>query len=279
MDSSSFDRLMRLIGTASSRRAAIAGLAALAGLSPVAGRAAKQASEDVSAAGVCGTGSANRCNRDRECCTRICRGDRCRCRRLGRTCKQNRNCCQGGGAGRICLNGRCAPRGCGTGGSCRVFVTSTTQTGALGGLDGADTICQNLAEGAGLTGTYRAWLSYDGESPATRFLQSPDPYVLIDGTRIADNWDDLTDESIQAKINLTEKGGIKEKFWSWTNTAADGTAAESPGNGTDCEGWTIGDSSAFGTWGSSDFQDRNWSYGGPGQICDTSYGLYCFEQN
>src|SRR5262249_42934796 len=41
----------------------------------------------------------------------------------------------------------------------RVFVTSTTHDGNLGGLDGADAICASLAANAGLSGTYKAWLS------------------------------------------------------------------------------------------------------------------------
>ena len=49
------------------------------------------------------------------------------------------------------------------GGTCRspkrAFVTSTLQTGAMGGLNGADGICQMRANGAGFSGTYRAWLS------------------------------------------------------------------------------------------------------------------------
>ena len=35
---------------------------------------------------------------------------------------------------------------CGNGGPCRVFVTSTEYGGSIGGLGGADTICQLIAE-------------------------------------------------------------------------------------------------------------------------------------
>ena len=43
-----------------------------------------------------------------------------------------------------------------------VFVTSVRfPGGALGGLDGADSLCTKLAAGAGLMGAFRAWLSDD----------------------------------------------------------------------------------------------------------------------
>jgi hypothetical protein len=40
-----------------------------------------------------------------------------------------------------------------------VFVTSRAYTGNLGGLAGADAICQTHAAEAGLPGTYVAWLA------------------------------------------------------------------------------------------------------------------------
>ena len=61
---------------------------------------------------------------------------------------------------------------CGGAKSCAVFVTSTTHTGNLGGLDGADAICQARAEsGPAAPGTYKAWLSTAAESAAS----SPHP--------------------------------------------------------------------------------------------------------
>jgi hypothetical protein len=57
------------------------------------------------------------------------------------------------------------------------FVSGTKFTGALGGLIGADQQCAALAGAAGLSGTYRAWLSDDTGSPATRFTPSTVPYV------------------------------------------------------------------------------------------------------
>src|SRR5438309_187118 len=73
----------------------------------------------------------------------------------------------------------------------RVFVTSTTHTGALGGLAGADAICAARAAAANLDGTYKAWLSTPAESAAARLTHSSAQYHLVDGTPIAASWDDL----------------------------------------------------------------------------------------
>ena len=40
----------------------------------------------------------------------------------------------------------------------------------------------------------------------TRFVQSTIPYVLPDGTRVADDWSDLTDGTIAAAINVLADG-------------------------------------------------------------------------
>src|SRR5262249_27131858 len=89
----------------------------------------------------------------------------------------------------------------------RVFVTSLTYTGNLGGLAGADALCQARADAAALGGTYKAWLADDSGSPATRFTHSTGEYVLVDGTVVAGNWADLTDGSTGHAIDKTEGNG------------------------------------------------------------------------
>lgn len=46
----------------------------------------------------------------------------------------------------------CRPARCGTGGACHVFVTATRYGANLGGLNGADAVCQAEAMTAGLPG-------------------------------------------------------------------------------------------------------------------------------
>ena len=99
-------------------------------------------------------------------------------------------------APRLILEGQ-EPFLCG-GDTSNVFVTSTIHDGNLGGLAGADAICQARAEADGslaAPGTYKAWLSAGGagNSAADRLTHATVPYKLVNGTQIAADWDRLVD--------------------------------------------------------------------------------------
>jgi hypothetical protein len=163
---------------------------------------------------------------------------------------------------------------CGAGGPCRVFVTSTEYGGILGGLLGADAICQQLADGRKLGGTYKAWLSDSTASPSTRFVRSTGPYQLVDGTRIAANWTSLTDGSLRVPINLTEsKNTVTGSDLVWTHTLVDGTAAPSDEH---CGEWKVATGS--GGRGTAAYADSNWTQSGSA-ACNTGQHLYCFQQS
>lgn len=163
-------------------------------------------------------------------------------------------------------------------GPCRVFLTSTTQDGNLGGLDGADAICQNLALAASLPGAYRAWLSDDAQSPATRFSQSNGPYHLLNGVAIASSWADLTDGTLAAPITLAENGATFDDlgFRAWTNTRANGS-----GGGVqdeNCAGWTSSANGSDGDEGQVTATNENWTDFASG-TCNNLFHLYCFQQS
>jgi hypothetical protein len=74
------------------------------------------------------------------------------------------------------------------------FVTSTDQAGNLGGLDGADVLCQRLAQAAGspATRTWRAYLSTQGDGAVNaRDRIGSGPWHNADGVMIASNVADL----------------------------------------------------------------------------------------
>jgi hypothetical protein len=160
-----------------------------------------------------------------------------------------------------------------------VFVTSAKFKGNLGGLTGADDKCQAEADGPASivpSGTYLAWLSDGFDSPDTRFTKSSHPYMLPDGTKIAEDFTDLTDGSILHKINSDPTGnrlGVQQ-FWSSTNS--DGTTAQ---RFVTCEGWTWTDTPTYsrGMVGNTAKKTTLWSQYAR-EHCSVRRRLACFQQ-
>jgi hypothetical protein len=191
-------------------------------------------------------------------------------------CVADAVCCGGCLAGQRCSGGTCVPS-CGTPGvPCRVFVTSTGTTGAIGGLLGADAKCQGHATAAGLTGTYKAWLSDSDESPSTRFTNTANtgPYQLVNGTPIAANWAALIDGGIDNPINLTESGGAPPANLVWTKTTTAGTLW---GVETTCNEW-FSEANIFSACGVHALSNEGWTQLFVGILCSNTLLLYCFEQ-
>jgi cysteine-rich repeat protein len=181
----------------------------------------------------------------------------------------------------FCSESRCAVR------LRLVFVTSELFDGNLGGLAGADAHCQRLASDAGLPGAYRAWLSDGRDSPSTRFTRSTGPYVLVNGTVIADSYADFTDGTLDNPIVRTERdadppestGNDCNKANSptavWSGSAANGGGI--PVNaGQRCQDWTsaegngqMGDAARFDT--------PDWSTA-CSSACTARAPLYCMQQ-
>lgn len=154
-----------------------------------------------------------------------------------------------------------------------VFATSTVYDGSqIGGLAGADAICMAHAAVAGLSGTFRAWLADSTGSPATRFTPSPEPYRLVGGTVVANDYSDLTDGTLQNPISLDEFGNsVITGVYIWTNVAANGSVD----GASDCSDW----SSTTGTGAAGIFNQTNSSWTSSiDRNCTTTHPVYCFEQ-
>jgi hypothetical protein len=97
------------------------------------------------------------------------------------------------------------------------FIASTVPgTGNLGGLTGADTICQNLAAAAGAGGkTWHAYLSQEqrGNVPRVnaRGRIGPGPWYNAKGTLIASNVADLHGDQQRDRNNVQKATGLDEK--------------------------------------------------------------------
>ena len=97
------------------------------------------------------------------------------------------------------------------------FVASTVPgTGNLGGLAGADQICQNLAQAAGAGGkTWHAYLSQQAQGNTPRVNArgriGPGPWYNAKGTMIAANVGDLHGDNQRDRNNIQKANMLDEK--------------------------------------------------------------------
>jgi hypothetical protein len=161
------------------------------------------------------------------------------------------------------------------GGTCTVFVSGAEYDANLGGLRGAGAKCQARADAVGLDCTYNVWLSTVDDSPKTRFVHAPGPYRLVDGTKIADDWADLTDGTLRQAIDLDEAGNrVPARTPTWTATNEDGTLIDA---GHTCGGWITAET-GFADMGATDRADTFWSWERRFPCASTGIRLYCFQQ-
>jgi uncharacterized protein DUF1554 len=146
------------------------------------------------------------------------------------------------------------------------FVTSTTSaTGNLGGLAGADATCRNLASGVGLAArTWRAYLSVEHDaSNNNQPTNAKDrigtgPWYNADLVLVANNVAELHARTGDAAVFVDERGRRINGQWTGspgpvqhdmlTGSNADGTLA----NGLTCGDWTSSSTTAVGQVGHSD---------------------------
>ncbi len=164
----------------------------------------------------------------------------------------------------------------------KVFVTVSTYAGGqVANQTTADAHCQARADGAGLTGTFRAWLGTDsGSDPNDVFAANTIGYETPDGTKVADNYADLTDGTLDAAINRDANGNSVGTVSVWTNVDQFGER-ESTSQSADCDfgggDWSDSSTGRDGNTGSSGSITSSWTTGGSSQ-CNVPNHLYCFEQ-
>ena len=159
----------------------------------------------------------------------------------------------------------------------RVFVTNATYNGKLGGVSQMNPKCQTAANNAGLGGTWKTWLSSSTFSPANQsdgdsWTQHSGPYLRIDGVKVADNWTDLIDGSLDNPINVTEGGVPKSSGYVWTNTTTSGGIYSTSSH---CSNWNS--KSGQARRGDLSSTSSTWTVHS-NQNCSSTARLYCFEQ-
>jgi hypothetical protein len=188
------------------------------------------------------------------------------------------------------------------------FVTSTTSpTGNLGGLSGADARCQSLAAAVGAgQKTWRAYLSVErdpgnGNAPTdARSRIGNGPWFNAAGTMVARDVTELHARKGDAAVFLDERGGQIAGQWPGsprpvqhdilTGSSADGRLMA----GLTCGDWTsssttvqaqVGHSDGLGPGGDPSGALSSWSSSHTNQSCaDTAPRggagrIYCFARN
>ncbi len=155
-----------------------------------------------------------------------------------------------------------------------VFVTSQAYSGQLGGLSGADALCQAHADDAGLPGRFVAWLAVTDAGIHPRF-DGGRGWARPDGCPFGDTLESVTlSPRIYYPLALDEHGQAVSHVDAWTGAHRSGNPTATPGQ--TCADWTSGEADAgaarTGVVASSG-DDWNDNLNRP---CTLRLPLYCF---
>ena len=249
----------------------------------------------------CGTACTNKMSDSSNCgmcghaCSagQTCQGGNCVCNAIscpngccnGNTCvafaSQTGAACGAGAACAACSSGT----GCDTtSGKCSaanvMFVTSTGFTsGNFGGLAGADAQCQTAAQGAGLSGTFIAYLSTSTAAAPSR-VQNARGWVRPDGLPVADTPQQLAAGNLLYPVLLDEHGqrvASNLNEFAMTGTKFDGTINA----GETCVDWTSGSNNDTGAGGDPLAGYSGWQ-AEPSLSCGSvgeTWRLYCLQNS
>jgi hypothetical protein len=146
----------------------------------------------------------------------------------------------------------------------RIFVTSETYDGDLGGIAGADAICQGHADAASLGGTWRALLQTPTEDWHERLTGSRG-WVRVDGAPVLDL--PVPNALLLGAVTLDENSTFydDESIWMMQTGSTDGCVEYSSDSESD-------DGRADYT-----YRGASWGSGGRRVACDTRSRLLCAE--
>lgn len=156
-------------------------------------------------------------------------------------------------------------------GTLMAFVSSETPTGNLGGVTGADAICNKLAKAAGLPGTYVAWISTANVDAIDR-VTGAGPWQRVDGKVVAQNKAQLATGQLTNPLRRDEKGQTPSLAEDrvWTATGPNGKYV----GGSDCGAWT---GTGNGHVGEAEHDGNKWT-SLVDEACTEVNRVYCFQQ-
>lgn len=165
-----------------------------------------------------------------------------------------------------------------------IFITGISFDGNLGGITGADNICNMLGTtGSVSTPLNRTWKALLSKSTGgvvnakDRFTWTG-PMLDLGGKTVTKDpsvwpWVDAGEGS---KIAVNQNGGGPDDSYVWTGSTIDGVTK---GAGNDCNGWTDATNNFNGWSGqTSNFPAKDWIDSFSTTCPSANYGLYCIGE-
>lgn len=147
----------------------------------------------------------------------------------------------------------------------RVGFVSSTSWQPGGGLASADAACQSDADAAGLPGTYLALLATASASASSRFVDSGEPWVRVDGIPFCDS---AMRDAWSAPLNVTTSGLYVR-----------GAVFLGASNDANLAGQNCNDFNGTGGGQNAETQTAEKVFRGRGLVpCNTSARLHCLQQ-
>jgi hypothetical protein len=178
--------------------------------------------------------------------------------------------------GTACRNGDgCCPIGCTAaqdsecGEPARMFVTSRTYAGDLGGLAGADAKCAASASAAGLSGRYVAYLA-TAEAAADSRLEGSSGWARVDGKPFANLPADVSAGRLFNLPRVDEHGQPAD------GPVFVGSRRTVISEADTCLDWTSAAADQSAIYGKNDDGIEGWR-GPNAESCASLLRLYCFE--
>lgn len=149
-----------------------------------------------------------------------------------------------------------------------VFVTSTAVTaGAIGGIAGADALCQAAALDAGLSGTFVAWVSTGASNARDRLSDAG--WERLDDLPFAYSKGALLAGQVLYPVTFNEHGTINSNPVVWSGTLADGTKANTCGD--------FASNTGTGTSGLHRGGNTEWTASASAQPCSQAGSVLCLQ--
>jgi hypothetical protein len=160
----------------------------------------------------------------------------------------------------------------------RIFVSSLTYDGNLGGLSGADSKCSALASAAGLERVYKAFIGSSANSLKSRFTLIGPVYNFRDestSNKIVNLGSDLFDadvEDLLANIEYDENGdSVTDTVWTGSDSEGENALT------SDCQNWSSNNGGDDGSVGDNTRTTGFYLEDPPVQACSGLYRIYCIS--